>query len=188
MTMNYSLENFIEDLDRITRTESSQEKIVTAAKPLLERFIRQPDCLDPKYKKRGATAYGRYMLHRAPSFSISSVVWGPGDNAKAHNHDTWGMVGVIENEIQETRFRRNDDGAKPGYADLEATAVLKNGAGMVSCLVPPDDDIHEMNNVTQRDTVEIHVYGKDLAAMPRLRFDVATKSSKTFASPKYDNC
>jgi len=65
---------------------------------------------------------------------------------------------------------------------------LKNAAGMVSSLVPPDDDIHEMNNVTQRNTVEIHVYGKDLADMPRLRFDVATKTAKPFASPKYDNC
>jgi hypothetical protein len=35
---------------------------------------------------------------------------------------------------------------------------LKNKAGMVSCLVSPHDDIHEMNNVTDRDTVEIHVY------------------------------
>jgi hypothetical protein len=36
--------------------------------------------------------------------------------------------------------------------------------------------------------VEIHVYGKDLTDMPRLRFDVSTKTVKTFASPKYDNC
>jgi predicted metal-dependent enzyme (double-stranded beta helix superfamily) len=115
-------------------------------------------------------------------------VWGPGDSAKAHNHDTWGMVGVIENEIQETRFRRRDDGSKPDFAALEVTGVLKNRAGMVSCLIAPNDDIHEMNNVTDRDTVEIHVYGKDLTDMPRLRFDTATNAVKTFASPKYDNC
>jgi predicted metal-dependent enzyme (double-stranded beta helix superfamily) len=119
---------------------------------------------------------------------VSSVVWGPGDSAKAHNHDTWGMVGVIENEIQETRFRRRDDGSKPDYAELETVAVLKNRAGMVSCLISPDDDIHEMLNVTDRDTVEIHVYGKDLTDMPRLRFDPAAKTAKIFASPKYDNC
>jgi predicted metal-dependent enzyme (double-stranded beta helix superfamily) len=184
----YSLEKFIEDLDRITRTETSQEKIVGAAKPLLERLIRQPDCLDPKYKKRGTTAYGRYMLHRAPRFNISSVVWGPGDSAKAHNHDTWGMVGVIENEIQETRFRRKDDGSQSNHADLETVGVLQNQAGMVSCLISPNDDIHEMNNVTSRDTIEIHVYGKDLTDMPRLRFDVENQTVKTFASPKYDNC
>ena len=184
----YSLHSFIQDMDRITRTANSPAQIVVEAKPLLTELVRQPDCLDPKFKKRGITAYGRYMLHRASTFNITAVVWGPGDNAKAHNHDTWGLVGVVDNEIQETRFCRRDDGSNPDYADLEVRAVLKNAAGMVSSLVPPDDDIHEMNNVTQRNTVEIHVYGKDLADMPRLRFDVATKTAKTFASPKYDNC
>ena len=188
MADGYSLQDFIQDLDRITRSDSAQAKIVAAAKPLLAKLVSQPDCIEPRYKKRGATAYGRYMLHRAPLFNISSVVWGPGDNAKAHNHDTWGMVGVIENEIQETRFCRKDNGGTPDFAELEVAAVVKNTAGMVSCLVSPDDDIHEMNNVSDRDTVEIHVYGKDLTEMPRLRFDVAAKVVKPFASPKYDNC
>lgn len=188
MAANYSLQDFIQELDRIARSESSQEKIVAEAKPLLAKLIQQPDCIDAKFRKRGAAAYGRYMLHRAPLFNVSAVVWGPGDSAKAHNHDTWGMVGVIENEIQETRFRRRDDGSKPDFAALEVTGVLKNRAGMVSCLIAPNDDIHEMNNVTDRDTVEIHVYGKDLTDMPRLRFDTATNAVKTFASPKYDNC
>jgi predicted metal-dependent enzyme (double-stranded beta helix superfamily) len=188
MISRYSLPDFIQDLDRITRAETSQEKIVAEAKPLLAKLIQQPDCIDARYRRRGATAYGRYMLHRAPLFNVSAVVWGPGDNAKAHNHETWGMVGVIENEIQETRFRRRDDGSRRGYADLEVTGVVNNKAGMVSCLTAPNDEIHEMNNVTDRDTVEIHVYGKDLTDMPRLRFDLETNAVKTFASPKYDNC
>ena len=188
MAIAYSLEKFVQDMERITCDENSPAKIVAEAKPLLAELVQQSDCIEPIFKKRGATAYGRYMLHRAPRFNITSVVWGPGDNAKAHNHDTWGLVGVVENEIRETRFRRRDDGSKPDYADLEVTAVLKNAAGMVSCLVPPDDDIHEMNNVTRHDTVEVHVYGKDLADMPRLRFAPETKTVKTFASPKYDNC
>ena len=188
MADSYSLQEFIQDLESITLNETSQTKIVEAARPLLAKLVRQKDCIDASFRKRGVTAYGRYMLHRAPRFNISSVVWGPGDSAKAHNHDTWGLVGVIENEIQETRFRRKDGGAKAEFADLEITAVLKNSAGMISCLVAPEDDIHEMNNVSDRDTVEIHVYGKDLTDMPRLRFDVSSKAAKIFASPKYDNC
>jgi predicted metal-dependent enzyme (double-stranded beta helix superfamily) len=74
------------------------------------------------------------------------------------------------------------------YAELETTAVKSNMAGMVSTLLAPEDDIHEMLNVTEKNTVEVHVYGKDLANMPRLRFDVAKKSAKIFASAKYDNC
>jgi 3-mercaptopropionate dioxygenase len=188
MAQEYSLQSFIRDMDDITRGESSPAAIVTAAKPLLARLVQRLDCIEPKFKKRSATEYGRYMLHRAPRFNVTAVVWGPGDGAKAHNHDTWGLVAVVENEIQETRFRRLDDGSQAAYAKLEIKDVLKNSAGMVSCLVPPDDDIHEMNNVSDRNTVEIHVYGRDLAEMTRLRFDVANDSVKTFASPKYQNC
>ena len=175
-------------MNDITSAENSASKIVAAAKPLLAKLVQRPECIEPQFKKRGATEYGRYMLHRAPRFNVTAVVWGPGDAAKAHNHDTWGLVGVVENEIQETRFHRLDDGSKPEYAKLEVKNVLKNSAGMVSSLVPPDDDIHEMNNVSDRNTVEIHVYGKDLAQMPRLRFDVTNDSVKTFTSPKYQNC
>jgi predicted metal-dependent enzyme (double-stranded beta helix superfamily) len=112
MSQEYSLQNFIRDMDDITRDENSPAAIVAAAKPFLAKLVQCPDCIQPDFKKRGAAEYGRYMLHRAPRFNVTTVVWGPGDGAKAHNHDTWGLVGVLENEIQETRFRRLDDGAK----------------------------------------------------------------------------
>ena len=188
MADRYSLTDFVEDLDRITRAESSQAKIIAAAKPLLAELVQNPNCIEPRFKQHGGKSYGRYMLHRAPLFNVTSVVWGPGDGAKAHNHETWGLVGVLENELQETRFQRRDDGTKEAWADLEVTAVNSNKAGMVSTLLAPDDDIHEMLNVTQNNTVEVHVYGKDLANLPRLQFDVANRSVKFFASAKYDNC
>ena len=43
MEMSYSLKDFITDLDRITKTETSQEKIVAEAKPLLARLVQQRD-------------------------------------------------------------------------------------------------------------------------------------------------
>ena len=184
----YSLEEFIQALDRITRAGNSPAKIVAEAKPLLAELVKNPDCIEPRFKQHGGSVYGRYMLHRAPLFNVTSVVWGPGDGAKAHNHDTWGLVGVLENELQETRFKRLDNGTKEGFAELEVTGINRNTPGMVSTLVAPEDDIHEMLNVTQKNTVEVHVYGKDLANMPRLQFDVAKKSAKIFASAKYDNC
>ena len=186
--MSYSLQQFIKDLTSITERYQEPEKIVAVASPLLAELIKNSDCIDAKFKLHGGKVYGRYMLHRAPRFNVTSVVWGPGDGAKAHNHDTWGLVGVLENELQETRFKRSDDGSKEGFAELAATGVNHNKAGMVSMLIAPDNDIHEMLNVTQNNTVEVHVYGKDLANMQRLQFDVANKSVKFFASAKYDNC
>ena len=184
----YLLASFIQDLDRITREQSSPARIVAEATPLLAALLKNPDCIEARFKQHGGRTYGRYMLHRAALFNVTSVVWGPGDGAKAHNHDTWGLVGVLENELQETRFHRLDDGTQKDYARLEITGINTNKAGMVSTLVAPEDDIHEMLNRTKENTVEVHVYGKDLANMPRLQFDVAKNSVKIFASAKYDNC
>ena len=104
------------------------------------------------------------MLHRAPHFNVTSVIWGPGDTAGAHNHETWGVIGVIDNEIEETRYQVTETG--PGRAQLAVTRVMRHKPGAVSCLIP-GDEVHRMHNPTDRDTVEIHVYGKDLAGLPR---------------------
>lgn len=33
------------------------------------------------------------MLHRAPHFNVTAVVWWPGDTAGARNHETRGVIG-----------------------------------------------------------------------------------------------
>ena len=147
--MTYTLQQFIKDLTDITGRYQEQEKIVAVAKPLLAELVKNPACIEPQFKRHGGKTYGRYMLHRARLFNVTSVsVWGPGDGAKAHNHDTWGLVGVVDNELQETRFKRRDDGSKAGYAELVPTGVNSNKAGTVSTLSragrrhPPDAQHH----------------------------------------------
>src|SRR5438093_13674280 len=102
MAVGYSLQSFIRNMDRNILEESSPAKIVAEAKSLLAMLLRQPDCIEPKFKKRGATAYGRYMLHRASQFNVTAAVWDPGDNAKAQNHDAWALVRGDQKEIADT--------------------------------------------------------------------------------------
>src|SRR6266496_759489 len=140
----YTLEQFVKDLEAITARESDPAAITAKAAPFLARLCRNPDALPARYRTAPAGQRGRYILHRAPRFNVTAVVWRPGDMANAHNHRTWGMIGVIGNEIQESRFRRLDDGTKEGYAELETTDVLVHKPRAVSSLIPPEDDIHEM--------------------------------------------
>jgi predicted metal-dependent enzyme (double-stranded beta helix superfamily) len=116
---------------------------------------------------------------------VTSVVWAPGETAPAHNHETWGVIGVIDNEIEETRYRVTP--AAPGRARLEPTRVLRHRAGGVSRLVPVEDEVHAMHNPTDRDTVEIHVYGEDLVGLARTQWS-ADGTEKPLVSPKYLNC
>jgi predicted metal-dependent enzyme (double-stranded beta helix superfamily) len=180
----YTLQAFIEDLDRITQDETSGEKITEQVAPLLERLVKDPSSVPPEYLASTPQTRGRYMLHRAPRFNVTSVIWRPGDTAGAHNHETWGVIGVIDNEIEETRYRLR--GASADKAQLEVTSVTRHTRGAVSRLVP-GDEIHRMHNPTQRDTVEIHVYGRDLVDLRRKMWaDDGTE--KPLVSAKYLNC
>ena len=119
--------------------------------------------------------------------TVTVVVWGPGDHADPHDHHTWGMIGVVENAIQETRFRRLDDRSRPDWAQLEKDKTGLYKPGEVSVLIPDVDEIHQMDNLTDRPTVEIHVYGRELNGLKRCRFDAETGKVSLFMTQKYDN-
>lgn len=183
----YTLDVFLSDLDRITRAETDAEAITARVAPLLARLVQEPEAVPAPFRRRPADGRrGRYMLHRAPRFNVTSVVWGPGETARAHNHETWGVIGVVDNVIEETRYRLVEPAGSDGRVTLEVDRVLRHGPGAVSCLVP-GDEIHAMHNPTDRDTVEIHVYGKDLAGLPRKTWAV-DGTEKPLVSPSYLNC
>jgi len=111
-TVTYTLETFVSDLDRITRDETSPDVIAGRVAPLLAKLVETPDVVPVEFRRRPqGQRRGRYMLHRAPRFTVTSVVWGPGETAAAHNHETWGVIGVIDNEIEETRYRVEEGAA-----------------------------------------------------------------------------
>jgi 3-mercaptopropionate dioxygenase len=185
-TETYSLERFAADLDRITRRESASGAITAEVAPRLGRLVRDPAAIPARFRGRPPHAgRGRFMLHRAPRFNVTSVVWRPGDRAAAHDHDTWGAIGVVDNEIEEIRHRVAS--APGGGAPLAVRSVTRHGPGAISLLVPPDDDVHAMYNPTERDTVEIHVYGRDLYGLPRKTW-AADGRVTPLVSLKYLNC
>ncbi len=74
---------------------------------------------------------------------------------------------------------------RPG--DRAVRSVTRHRAGAISVLVPPDDEVHAMYNPTGRDTVEIHVYGRDLHGLPRKTWAADGRVSP-LVSPQYLNC
>lgn len=131
----YTLKDFVADLDRITREERAGHAITERVAPLLGRLVQDPSSLPAEYLRRPADGgRGRYMLHRAPNFTVTSVVWRPGDRAGCHNHETWGVIGVIDNEIEETRYRVTDTpGGKRTTWAADGTAKPLVSGPYVNC-------------------------------------------------------
>ncbi len=188
----YSLEEFVHDMTELIAQQPDQSRLFDRGSRYLERFVRNPEALPEIYRRPAGIgkrpSHGNYARHRSDGLFVSAVVWGPGEHVGPHDHRTWGMIGVIGNAIEETRFRRVDDRSRAGYAQLikdRTTTVLP---GDVSLLTPETDEIHQMDNTSDRPTVEIHVYGTDLVGLARCTYNLETGEVKGFASGKFDNC
>jgi len=188
----YTLDQFIADMQELVDAQPDQQKLFDKGATYLERLVTTPDSIPeafcvPSGKGRRPN-HGSYAIHRGPGLFISSVVWGPGDNVGPHDHKTWGMIGVAGNAIQETRYRRVDDRDRADYARLEKDRTTLVKPGDVSLLVPEIDEIHAMDNFSDRATFEIHVYGQDLVGLDRCQYSLETGQVRAFKSSKFDNC
>ena len=191
--VKYSLDEFIYDLESLLQDQPDQEKIFDRGSTYLSRLISNPEVIPTQFRNpvgRGSRPnHGSYLIHQGDSgLLVTAVVWGPGDHAAPHDHRTWGMIGVMDNALTETRFRRVDDRSKADYARLEKDRAAVVKPGEISLLIPEVDEIHQMDNFTEHPTVEIHVYGHDLRGLDRVRYHLETGKVTSFATEKYDNC
>ena len=188
----YGLDEFVHDRTALVTSAPGEVRIFNRGCAFLERLVRDPRSIPDQYSRPAVggqcTTGGSYVLHRAPGLLVTSVVWGPGAHVGPHDHHTWGMIGVLGNGIQEMRFRRVDDRDREGYARLERDRIVLVKPGEVSLLIPDVDEIHQLDNVSDRPTVEIHVYGTDLVGLERCRYNLDTGEVQRFASGRYDNC
>ena len=192
-TVKYTLEEFVHDMEALLRDQPDQGKLFDTGSSYLNKIILNPDAVPAEFcvpVGSGPRAnHGSYLLHQGSSgLSITTVVWGPGDHAGPHDHHTWGMIGVMDNSLTETRFRRVDDRSREGFAHLEQDRRSEVKPGEITLLIPDVDEIHQMDNFTGRPTVEIHVYGQDLRGLDRCRYNLETGAISPFLTRKYDNC
>jgi len=192
-TVKYSLDEFIYEMESLLRDQPTQEKLFDKGSSLMYRLINNPDVIPAQFRvptgKGPRGNHGSYLLYQGDTgLQVTAVVWGPGDHAAPHDHRTWGMIGVMDNALTETRFRRVDDRSKEGYAQLEKDRDSLVKPGEVTLLVPEVDEIHQMDNFTDRPTVEIHCYGHDLRGLDRVRYNLETNQIQPFVTQKYDNC
>ena len=192
--VKYTVADFVQEMEELLQSQPDQEKLFDRGSDYLSRLINNPDAIPERFRQPvgvGRRAnHGSWLLHHNPDSGllVTTVVWGPGDHAAPHDHRTWGMIGVMDNLLTETRFRRVDDRQRADWAQLEQDRSATVKPGEVSLLIPEVDEIHQMDNYTDRPTVEVHVYGQDLRGLERVRYDLETGAVKQMMTDRYDNC
>ena len=84
-------------------------------------------------------------------FSITAVVWRPGQQTRIHDHTTWCVFGVIQGVEHEDVYD----------AALELIGSRDEHVGDVNGFAPPGD-IHRVHNTGDEVAISIHVYGTDV--------------------------
>ena len=97
-----------------------------------------------------------------------------------HNHNSWGVVCVIEGRDRYVAWRRLDDGSDPRHAEIEVVEERELDPGDVVWFDPPPQDVHSQQGIGG-DVWELVCFGRNPNREPRAYFDPAS-GAVTYAS------
>ena len=175
---------FVKELSLLLEQKPSEQVIFTKGKKLLENLIAQDDWLPEEFTKPHPLYYQQYLLYADPldRFSVVSFVWGPGQKTPIHNHTVWGMIGQLRGEEKGTPYYPQPEG---GFKAGNSCICV---AGHVDTVSPNTHDIHVVeNNLSDKTSISIHVYGGNIGRIHRSVFDPITGAEKSFVSGYANN-
>lgn len=160
----YGLADFVADVERILDRHPAMPVTIKEVSSRLYELCRDGSWLSEAARQPRDDCYARHLLHkdRQNRFVVLSLVWQPGQGTPIHDHACWGVMGLLENALEETVYERLDDGSRPGHAEIRELQGGQVAAGSTSYLLPPYHEIHAIGNTTERNTISIHVYGRDI--------------------------
>jgi predicted metal-dependent enzyme (double-stranded beta helix superfamily) len=166
MPSAYGIEGYCRDLTRLIDRDTPAEKCVTIVRERCATLLKKGLDLKDEFRAVVPGQYSRNLVYRDPRglFVIMALLWKPRTASAVHDHASWGVMGTFENAIEVTNFDRVDDGKAAGFAELKTREVLPSPTGNVEVVVPPRVDIHRMANPTDRQTITIHTYGREVDA------------------------
>jgi predicted metal-dependent enzyme (double-stranded beta helix superfamily) len=123
----------------------------------LRELLAQDGWLAPEHQQPADDTYRQHLLHVSDCrrLSVVALVWRPGQRTPIHDHVSWCVVGVYRGIEHETHYQLVD-GA------LVATESIQAHPGDVEALIPPAENIHEVEAAGPGLTISIHVYGADI--------------------------
>jgi 3-mercaptopropionate dioxygenase len=127
----------------------------------LRSHLPPADVLTAAERQGERDGYRCHVLHSEPdgSFSVTAMVWRPGQATPVHDHVTWCVSGVLQGVEFEELFSLATDGSH-----LVDVGRNEGHPGDVSGFAPPGD-IHRVRNIGDTVAVSLHVYGADITRL-----------------------
>ena len=178
--MTYTLDNFVHECRERISAGGTPADFVQDLVPSMYRLLNgDQSFLKPGHFQSDPEHYARNAIYVADdqSMSLYALIWLPGQLTPIHDHDTWGVVGVLEGRLEERNLIRVD---RCGADVLEGIELVRGGVillapGAVTSFVPNPDHIHITGNGdSQARVVSLHLYGSGMSG-----FHVYDRDSQT---------
>jgi predicted metal-dependent enzyme (double-stranded beta helix superfamily) len=175
------LQTFVRGLGKLIDSGADEARIFREGRALLGELIARDDWLPAAITEPDPDSFQIHLLHADPAgrFSVSAMVWGPGQGTPIHDHTVWGMVGVLRGRERCEEFSLPREAGRP----LVPGNVHELHTGDIDFVSPRIGDIHRVSNALDDGvSVSIHVYGGDIGTLSRSRFEADGKATP-FVSP-----
>ncbi|HEY7324689.1 MAG TPA: cysteine dioxygenase family protein [Streptosporangiaceae bacterium] len=122
---------------------------------------RAAELLTDSEREGDPADYQCHVLHVEPdgTFSVTAMVWRPGQLSPIHDHVAWCVFGVLQGVEYEELFALAADGSH-----LLDVGRNENRPGDVSGFAPPGD-IHRVRNTGDSVAISLNVYGADITRL-----------------------
>jgi 3-mercaptopropionate dioxygenase len=149
------LAELVQQIRPRARQRTDAQTIAQQVADVLTAMQPSPALLTAAERAGSADGYTRHTLHTEATFSLSAVVWRPGQITEIHDHLVWCSFMVLQGAETETLY------------DIDGDRLVELGqrhrpTGSVSGVAPPDD-IHRVCNTGDTVAITLHVYGADLS-------------------------
>lgn len=154
----YSFSNFCSDLENIIDTSDSYRNIIDRGSVIMSKLVNTPNLItDEQIDLISHGKMDNYVYRSDKNkFVVQIFTWWPSSETPVHDHDnTWGLMGIYQNSLRVAEYAFEN-------SNLKEVQHYFATAGQVCYLIPPDEEIHHVSNVTETMSVSIHVYGKDI--------------------------
>ena len=171
-----AVDRFIDDVRSAVAGASDPAAVVDRVVPLMRTLAGDRSWIRPEFYEVDANqGFGIVVLHEEPDedpgggFLVETICWAPGRGVAPHDHRTWGVVVGLDGREINVDWHRLDDGRVAGRAELEKATETVVDPGVVQTFVPTD--IHSVRNDSDRPSLSLHVYGRNLAKLDRSEFN-----------------
>ena len=136
-----------------------------AVKEIVERAVSQPTAIERVVRDRTESPM-MTVWHSSKELTAFHVVWPPGVDLFAHDHNMWAVIGIYGGREDNSFYRRLDDGR------IEPNTGKTLLSKEVIALGP--EVVHSVANPTREWTAALHVYGGEYFTTPRTMWNKET--------------